>query len=111
MFMTGPDRVSGRKGAVSSRALPVLISPATSASTSTAIGSRIGCGRRSNPSGFGHCAQRLMIGGARPGEPGNFLIATSLSGHGLQHAPAAVGRSFTPIDLSGAPHGERGWKA
>ena len=80
----------------------------------------------------GHYAQCLfdgnMVIGAWPGGPGNFLIATGYSGHGLQHAPA-VGRalaelilngSFQTIDLSrltgqrvldNAPYAERGWKS
>lgn len=81
---------------------------------------------------IGHYAQCLfdgnMIIGAWPGEPGNFLIATGFSGHGLQHAPAVgralseliLDRSFTTTDhsrltarriLEDAPYAERGWKA
>ena len=87
---------------------------------------------RSMNAWVGHYAQCLfdgnMIIGAWPGEPGNFLIATGFSGHGLQHAPAVgralseliLDRSFTTIDLSrltargileDAPYAERGWKA
>ena len=50
----------------------------------------------------------LVLLGAWPGRPENFLIATGASGHGLQHAPAAgralseliLDRRYTAIDLT-----------